>query len=190
MDVFGRARLGYLCIYYAVLADLWAAGEFFRSLLVIEAASNDGYMLRHFVVRDIPALGIDPAKGPVSAALKRGVPTLHTFFTLGLAQRLFGQHKRADVFLANNVLAHVADIRGFVDGVTLLLKDDGVFVVEVPYVLDLIEHCEFDTVYHQHLCYFSLTALDRLFRDHALFLNDLQHTTISRRIVASIRRET
>ena len=146
--------------------------------LVIEAASNDGYLLRHFVARNIPVLGIDPAKGPASAALERGVDTLHTFFTLRLAQQLLVQEKRADVFLANNVLAHVADLRGFVDGVALLLKEDGVFVVEVPYVLDLIEHCEFDTIYHQHLCYFSVTALDRLFRDHGVFLNDLQHTSI------------
>ena len=146
--------------------------------LVIEAASNDGYLLRHFVARNIPVLGIDPAKGPASAALERGVDTLHTFFTLQLAQQLLVQEKRADVFLANNVLAHVADLRGFVDGVALLLKEQGVFVVEVPYVLDLIEHCEFDTIYHQHLCYFSVTALDRLFRDRGVFLNDLQHTSI------------
>jgi SAM-dependent methyltransferase len=146
--------------------------------LVIEAASNDGYLLRHFVARNIPVLGVDPAKGPAAAARERGVGTLHTFFTLGLAQQLFEQGYRADVFLANNVLAHVADLRGFIEGVALLLKEDGVFVVEAPYVLDLIEHCEFDTIYHQHLCYFSVTALDRLFRDHGLYLNDIQHTAI------------
>jgi len=146
--------------------------------LVIEAASNDGYLLRHFVARNIPVLGIDPAKGPASAALDQGVDTLNTFFTLGLAQQLIEQQKRADVFLANNVLAHVADLRGFVDGVALLLKEDGGFVVEVPYLLDLIAHCEFDTISHQHRCYFSVSALDRLFRDHALFLNRLQHTAI------------
>jgi SAM-dependent methyltransferase len=146
--------------------------------LVIEAASNDGYLLRHFVAKNIPVLGIDPAKGPAYAALAQGVATLHTFFTLELAQQLFEQRKRADVFLANNVLAHVADLRGFIDGVALVLKDDGVFVVEVPYLLDLIDHCEFDTIYHQHLCYFSVTALDCLFRAHRLFLNDLEHTAI------------
>jgi SAM-dependent methyltransferase len=146
--------------------------------LVLEAASNDGYLLRHFVAKNIPVLGIDPAKGPATAALKRGVLTLNTFFTLDLAHQLFKQQKRADVFLANNVLAHVADLRGFVDGVARLLKEDGVFVVEVPYVLDLIQQCEFDTIYHQHLCYFSLTALDCLFRDRGLFLNNVQHTAI------------
>jgi SAM-dependent methyltransferase len=146
--------------------------------LVIEAASNDGYMLRHFVASNIPVLGIDPAKGPACAAVKQGVDTLHTFFTLDLAKQLFDQGKHADVFLANNVLAHVADLRGFVDGVELLLKQSGVFVIEVPYLLDLIEHCEFDTIYHQHLCYFSVTALDRLFRDRGLFLNDVHQTRI------------
>jgi hypothetical protein len=146
--------------------------------LVVEAASNDGYLLRHFVLKNIPVLGIDPAKGPASAALARGINTHQTFFTLELAQQLLELHKHADVFLANNVLAHVADLQGFVDGVALLLKDDGVFVVEVPYLLDLIEHCEFDTIYHQHLCYFSITALDRLFRAHGLFLNHLERTAI------------
>ncbi|MBV8134991.1 MAG: class I SAM-dependent methyltransferase [Deltaproteobacteria bacterium] len=146
--------------------------------LVIEAASNDGYLLRHFVSRNIPVLGVDPARGPAYAALKGGVATLHTFFTLELAQELIQQGKRADVFLANNVLAHVADLRGFVAGVALLLKENGVFVIEVPYLLDLIAHCEFDTIYHQHLCYFSVTALDCLFRNHGLFLNDLEQTPI------------
>jgi len=146
--------------------------------LVIEAASNDGYLLKHFLTKNIPVLGIDPAKGPASLALERGIDTLHTFFTFELAQQLLEQGKRADVFLANNVLAHVADLGGFVDGVALLLKTNGVFVVEVPYLLDLIEHCEFDTIYHQHLCYFSVTALDRLFRDHGLHLNSIERTAI------------
>ncbi len=146
--------------------------------LVIEAASNDGYLLKHFVARNIDVLGIDPAKGPACAARSRGINTLRTFFTLELAQQLFKQGRRADVFLANNVLAHVADLRGFVEGASMLLKEDGVFVIEVPYLLDLVEHCEFDTIYHQHLCYFSVTALDHLFRAHGLSLNHIQHTPI------------
>jgi hypothetical protein len=158
--------------------QLIEARELGPESLVIEAASNDGYMLRHFVASNIPVLGIDPAKGPASAAVKQGVDTLHTFFTLDLAKQLFEQGKHADVFLANNVLAHVADLRGFVDGAALLLRKNGVFVIEVPYLLDLIEHCEFDTIYHQHLCYFSVTALDRLFRDRGLFLNDVHQTSI------------
>lgn len=146
--------------------------------LVVEAASNDGYLLRNFVARDIPVLGIDPAKGPAQVANQNGIKTLNCFFTRGLAERLYAQGVRADVFLANNVLAHVADLNGFVAGAKLLLNDNGVLVVEVPYVVDLVEHCEFDTIYHQHLCYFSLTALDHLFRCHGLFLNDVLRTSI------------
>jgi SAM-dependent methyltransferase len=146
--------------------------------LVIEAASNDGYLLRNFVKEGIPVLGIDPAEAQAHRARQAGVDSLCTFFTKELAARLREQGRQADVFLANNVLAHVADLNGFVDGIALLLKVDGVAVIEVPYVVDLIDKCEFDTIYHQHLCYFSVTALDRLFRNHRLFLNDVQRLPI------------
>ena len=145
--------------------------------LVIELASNDGYLLKNFAEKDIPVLGIDPADGPARAAQEAGVKTLCTFFTGALAKELAAQGK-ADVIIANNVLAHVADTHGFVDGIRTLLKDDGVAVIEVPYVKELVQHCEFDTIYHEHLCYFSVTALDRLFRMHSLFLNDLKHLSI------------
>jgi SAM-dependent methyltransferase len=146
--------------------------------LVIEAASNDGYMLKNFVEAGIPVLGIDPASGPAAAAQQAGVNTMCTFFTEELAQQLKTEGKAADLFLANNVLAHVPDINGFVKGIKILLKDTGVAVIEAPYVVDLVEHCEFDTIYHQHLCYFSITALDNLFRRHGLSLNDVERTTI------------
>jgi SAM-dependent methyltransferase len=146
--------------------------------LVIEAASNDGYMLKNFVEQGIPVLGIDPASGPVEAAIKAGVNSICTFFGKELAQKLRSEGKQADVFLANNVLAHVPDLNGFVAGISILLKDTGVAVIEAPYVVDLVEHCEFDTIYHQHLCYFSVTALDRLFRRHSLYLNNIERTKI------------
>lgn len=146
--------------------------------LVIEAASNDGYMLRVFHERGIPVLGIDPADGPAAAAQSRGIPTLNTFFTVDLARELRAQGRRADLFLANNVLAHVADLNGFVDGINTLLAPTGTAVIECPYVVDLIDHCEFDTIYHQHLCYFSVSALDALFRRHGLFLNRVERTAI------------
>lgn len=149
-----------------------------RDSLVVEAASNDGYMLRNFLAAGIPVLGVDPAQAPVQAAQKIGVPTLNTFFGKALAAQLAQEGKRADVFLANNVLAHVADLNGFVEGIRILLKDDGLAVIEVPYVVDLVEHCEFDTIYHQHLCYFSVTALDKLFRRHDLYLNHVERTAI------------
>lgn len=146
--------------------------------LVVEAASNDGYMLRNFVERGIQVLGIDPARAPAEAARKIGIPTLNTFFTRDLAQQLRSEGTAADVFLANNVLAHVPDLNGFVSGIRIMLKDDGIAVIECPYVVDLVDHCEFDTIYHQHLCYFSVTALDRLFRANGLFLNDVERTPI------------
>jgi SAM-dependent methyltransferase len=146
--------------------------------LVMEAASNDGYMLQNFVERGIPVLGIDPAKAPVEVARSKGIPTLCTFFNNDLAKELKQEGKTADVFLANNVLAHVPDLNGFVSGIKEMLKDEGVGVIEVPYLVDLVDHIEFDTIYHQHLCYFSVTSLDHLFRNHDLFLNDIKRLSI------------
>ena len=146
--------------------------------LVVELASNDGYLLRNYVDEGIQVLGIDPAEGPAEQAEKVGVPTLNKFFTVELAQELRAQGKGADVIHANNVLAHVEDTNGFVEGIRILLDDKGVAVIEVPYVKDLIDHSEFDTIYHEHLCYFSVTALNNLFRRHSLYLNELKHLTI------------
>jgi SAM-dependent methyltransferase len=145
---------------------------------VLEAASNDGYMLRNFAERGIPVLGIDPARDPAQAAQAQGIETRCTFFSEELARELRGEGVQADIFLANNVLAHVPDLNGFVAGIRTVLKDDGVAVIEAPYVVDLVDHCEFDTIYHQHLCYFSIIALDRLFRRHDLYLNDVERTPI------------
>lgn len=146
--------------------------------LVVEAASNDGYMLKNFAASGIPVLGIDPAEGPAQVAQQAGIPTLCTFFSKDLAEQLRAEGRVADVFLANNVLAHVPDLNGFVAGIRLMLKETGVAVIEAPYVVDLVDHCEFDTIYHQHLCYFSVTALDKLFRRHSLFLNHVKHVPI------------
>ena len=146
--------------------------------LVMEAASNDGYMLKNFAQRGIPVLGIDPSVAPATAAREAGIPTMITFFTRDLAAQLVSEGKAADVFLANNVLAHVPDLNGFVAGIKTVLKPTGVAVIECPYVVDLVDHVEFDTIYHQHLCYFSITALDKLFRQHGLYLNDVKRTQI------------
>jgi len=146
--------------------------------LVVELASNDGYLLKNFVERGIPVLGIEPAEGPARVASQRGVPTLSTFFTHELARILRLEGRAADVVIANNVLAHVSDTNGFVSGIKRLLKETGVAAIEVPYVKDLVDHAEFDTIYHEHLCYFSVTALDKLFRRHGLFLNDVRRVAI------------
>lgn len=145
---------------------------------VVELASNDGYLLKNYVEKGIPCLGIDPAEGPAKVAEKVGVPTLCKFFTKELAHQLAEEGRRADVIHANNVLAHVADTNGFVEGIGILLKDKGVAVIEAPYVRELIEHCEFDTIYHEHLCYFSVTSLDHLFRRNGLYLNNIEQLSI------------
>jgi SAM-dependent methyltransferase len=146
--------------------------------LVVEIASNDGYMLKNFVARGIPVLGIDPAPAPAAAATKAGVRTLNTFFGCELARRLRAEERPADLIIANNVLAHVADLNGLVEGIRVLLAPYGRAVLEMPYVVDLIENSEFDTIYHQHLCYFGVTSLDRLFRGHGLFVNDVRRIAI------------
>jgi SAM-dependent methyltransferase len=140
-----------------------------KSSLVIEIASNDGYLLQYYRQQGVPVLGIEPAVNVARVAQEeRGVPTLCEFFGQELACQLSESGQRADVIHAHNVLAHVADLNGFVHGIQLLLKDSGRAVIEVPYVKDLIDRCEFDTIYHEHLCYFSLTALNHLFQRHGL----------------------
>ena len=146
-----------------------------KNSFVIEAASNDGYMLQNFHQKGIPVLGIDPAEGPAGKAKEKEIPTLVTFFTKDLAKKY---EDTADVFLANNILAHVPDLNGFVQGIRTVLKDEGLAVIEVPYLLDLVNSVEFDTIYHQHLCYFSITALDFLFRSNGLVLNHVKRTPI------------
>lgn len=158
--------------------DILAMRNLNEESLVVEAASNDGYMLKSFMERGIPVLGIDPAKAPAQAARDAGVPTLITFFGRELATQLWDEGKQADIFLANNVLAHVPELNGFVAGIRTILKDDGMAVIEAPYVVDLVDHCEFDTIYHQHLCYYSVTALDKLFRRHGLYLNHVKRVAI------------
>ncbi len=145
---------------------------------VIEIASNDGYLLQYYKDAGIPHLGVDPAPGPVKAALAKGINTRQAFFGLEYAQSLTEEGIQADVIHGNNVLAHVADTNGFVAGIAALLKPEGVAVIEAPYVRDLIDHGEFDTIYHEHLCYFSVTALCALFARHGIYLNRVERLSI------------
>jgi SAM-dependent methyltransferase len=146
--------------------------------LVVELASNDGYLLKNYVEKGIRVQGIDPADGPAKAAEEIGVPTMVAFFTRELAQKLAAEGMKANVVHANNVLAHVADTNGFVSGIYELLDENGVAVIESPYCKDLIDHLEFDTIYHEHLLYLTCTGLDHLFRRHGLYLNDVRRTEI------------
>lgn len=149
-----------------------------RESLVVELGSNDGYLLQHFAVRGIPVLGIEPARNVAEAARAKGIRTLCEFFGKRGAEELRRQGYAADVIVANNVLAHVADLNGFTEGIRILLKNDGVAVIEVPYVKDLIDRVEFDTIYHEHLCYYSARALEPLFERHGLVLEDVERIPI------------
>ena len=132
--------------------------------LVMEIASNDGYLLQYYKRAGIEVLGIEPAANIAAVAQRNQIPTISEFFTEELANQL----RSADVIHAHNVLAHVPDLNGFVRGLRQVMKPDGVAVIEVPYVKDMIECCEFDTIYHEHLSYFSVTALKNLFTRNQL----------------------
>jgi SAM-dependent methyltransferase len=145
---------------------------------VVELASNDGYLLRCFADLKLRALGVDPAGEPVRRARDAGLQTLQAFFDSASAQSILSEHGPADVIVANNVLAHVADVNDVVHGMQRLLAANGVISVEVPYLADMMERCEFDTIYHQHLCYFSVSALDALFRRHGLGITSIRRLDI------------
>jgi SAM-dependent methyltransferase len=155
---------------------------------VVEVASNDGYLLQNFVERGVPCLGIDPAAGPSQRARDRGVPTITDFFGTRVAGELAEQGRLADIIIANNVLAHVDQINDFVAGFARLLKPEGIATFEVAYAVDMIESCEFDTIYHEHLFYHTLHGLAPLFGRHGLYLNDTERLPIhggSLRVVVS-----
>jgi SAM-dependent methyltransferase len=142
--------------------------------LVVELASNDGYLLKNFIEMGVPVLGIDPSDTVAAAAEKIGVPTLVEFFGEGLAQDLAAKGRQADLIIANNVLAHVPRLNDFVAGIARLLKPDGTATIEFPHLLELIEHVEFDTIYHEHFSYFSLYAIEQVFSRHGLRLYDVE----------------
>lgn len=141
--------------------------ERYNPEFVVEIASNDGYLLQYYPDSVDHIIGIEPAENVAVVAMAKGITTRTEYFSAELA-RTFG--KKPDIIHANNVLAHVADLNDFVEGISVLLSDDGVAIIEVPYVTDMIENCEFDTIYHEHLCYFSVTALEKLFSRHGLFI--------------------
>jgi hypothetical protein len=141
---------------------------------VVELASNDGYLLQHFLPKGIPVLGIEPAANVAEAAVARGVPTLVEFFDLDLAQRLVADRGHANLVIGNNVLAQVPDLNGFVAGVKALLAAGGSATFEVPHVARLLERVEYDTIYHEHFSYFSLHTLAEIFGAHGLALVDVE----------------
>jgi SAM-dependent methyltransferase len=171
--------------YFASFSDAWL--EHARSYVnmaiarfgldgssfVIELASNDGYLLRNFVAEGIPCLGIEPAANVAAAAEAAGVPSLVTFFDRQLGAQLADQGKRADLVVANNVLAQVPDLNGFVAGIREILRPEGVLTIEFPHLMRLIDGNQFDTIYHEHFSYFSLAALEHVLRAHRLRVFDV-----------------
>jgi SAM-dependent methyltransferase len=141
---------------------------------VVEIASNDGYLLRFFRERRIPALGIEPAKNVADAAIAAGIPTIVDFFSVPLAQKLADTGRRADLVIGNNVLAHVPDLNGFVRATSIVLKPGGVATFEFPHLLRLMDENQFDTVYHEHFSYFSLLAVQPVFARHGLSVFDVE----------------
>jgi SAM-dependent methyltransferase len=141
---------------------------------VVEIASNDGYLLQHYAARGSPVMGIEPATNLAEVATRRGIRTINEFFDAGLATQLAAAGEQADVIHANNVLAHVPDLNGFMAGIRRLLRPDGVALIEVPWVRELVRNLWFDTIYHEHLCYFSLSALAPLVARHGLSVVDVE----------------
>jgi SAM-dependent methyltransferase len=163
----------------AMASDLIAAEGLGRDSLVVELASNDGYLLQYFKERGVPVLGIEPAQNVAAVAEReRGIPTIARFFGVELAAELAAEGRRADVIIGNNVLAHVPGLTGFVRGAAIALKPSGLAVFEVPYLGEMIDKVEFDTVYHEHQCYFSATALAALFASQGLPIYDLEPVAI------------
>lgn len=186
--------------YYSSVSDTFSsharrfAGEMVAerrlgaSSLVLEIASNDGYLLRHFKAAGVSVLGFDPAPGPTGKAREEGLDCRCAFFTAELARQLADDGIQADLIAANNVLAHVPDPNDLIEGVSLILKPDGLASFEFPYVVDLVAKTEFDTIYHEHHSYFSVTSIGKLLERHGMRIAGIRHLPIhggSLRILAS-----
>ena len=171
--------------YFSSYSDTWVAhakaycklvGDRFDlggNSLAIEIASNDGYLLQHFVAANIPVLGIEPAANVADVAIAKGVPTDVSFFGVQTASRLANDGRKANLIASNNVLAHVPDINDFVGGIPILLEADGVWTIEFPHLLNLIAEIQFDTIYHEHFSYLSLGTLETIFARHNLRVFDV-----------------
>jgi len=173
-------------LYFASYSDSWLAharkytDEMVQRFtineksLVVEIASNDGYLLQYFVEKKVPVLGVEPAANVADVAVQKGIPSLVRFFNSDTARELVGKGQQADLLLGNNVLAHVPDINNFAAGMKILLKPTGVITMEFPHLMRLMEESQFDTIYHEHFSYFSFLAVEKIFAAHGLTLFDVQ----------------
>ncbi len=157
--------------YCAQMSELLKLGAHSQ---VVELASNDGYLLQYFKQRNIPVLGIEPAENVAKVALKKGIPTEIVFFGVKTAEQFAARGTKADLLLGNNVLAHVPDLNGFVQGMQILLKPQGLITMEFPHLYRLMEQNQFDTIYHEHFSYFSLFTVEKIFAKHGLTIFDVE----------------
>jgi SAM-dependent methyltransferase len=157
--------------YVAMITERLGLGS---NSLVVELASNDGYLLQYFVERGIPCLGIEPAANVAAVAIERGVPTDVSFFGAERAKQLTADGRVADLVLGNNVLAQVPDLNDFVAGIPTILAPDGTVTIEFPHLLRMLEENQFDTIYHEHFCYFSLISAEAVFAGHGMTIFDVE----------------
>jgi len=173
-------------VYFSSYSDSWLMHvkkyvemvvqrfQYNEKSLVLEIASNDGYLLQYFKAFAIPVLGIEPAKNVAKEAVKAGIPTVTEFFGVDLAQSLIKEGKRADLLIGNNVLAHVPDLNDFVKGMKIVLNQQGVITMEFPHLMCLVNDNQFDTIYHEHFSYFSFSTVERVFLEHGLRVFDVE----------------
>jgi len=148
--------------------------RFDKNSRIIEIASNDGYLLQFFLKKNIPVLGIEPAKNVAKIARKKGIPTITKFFSQDTAKSLIDDGKKADLIIGNNVLAHVPNLNDFIKGLKILLKSNGIITLEFPHILKLIQKKQFDTIYHEHFSYFSFITIKKIFSYHNLTIFDVE----------------
>jgi 2-polyprenyl-3-methyl-5-hydroxy-6-metoxy-1,4-benzoquinol methylase len=141
---------------------------------VVEIASNDGYLLQHFLEKKIPCTGIEPTSNTAAVARDKGIHVIEDYFGVLLAKKLSEENKKADLIIGNNVLAHVPDVNDFVKGLKILLKENGIITMEFPHIMQLIEKNQFDTIYHEHFSYFSFITVKNIFESHELEIFDVE----------------
>lgn len=168
---FSKSWLEHAARYCEMMIERFGYNE---SSLVIEVASNDGYLLQYFEKQKVKVLGIEPTRNTAEVAIGKGINTVVDFFGVRLATQLAGENRKADLLLGNNVLAHVPDINDFVQGMKIILNEGGVVTMEFPHLLQLVENNQFDTIYHEHFSYLSFHTVKRIFESARLQLFDVE----------------
>jgi hypothetical protein len=187
---YSKSWLAHCKFYTDLMQDRFSFDE---TSLIVEIASNDGYLLQYFKGKNIPVLGIEPTKNTAKVAIEKGIPTITEFFGVDLAKRLVQEGKTADLLLGNNVLAHVPDILDFVGGMKILLSEKGIITMEFPHLVQLIDNNQFDTIYHEHFSYLSFHTVKQIFEACGLEMFDVEEIPThggSLRVYAKHKQDT